>query len=131
MCHLLELNVGHGQLEGHTLRRLSAQTSTLAPPALASGLVSTALSLEACPGPPQRPSPETIPLAASQAFQETAGRTVLQSRESPGLTRLQQGATKHHLDNGHLSQASGLGSLTGHLHLSGSSYQLPNLSTNL
>lgn len=83
------------------------------------------------PGGLPRPSPETIPLAASQAFQETAGRTVLKSRESPGLTRLQQGATKHHLNSGHLSQASGLGSLTGHLHLSGSSYQLPNLSTNL
>lgn len=45
-------------------------------PAPASGLVSTALSLEACPGP----SPETVPLAASQAFQETAGSTVLKSR---------------------------------------------------
>lgn len=56
VCHLLEPNVGDGQHEGHTLRRLSAQTSTLALPTLASGLVSTALSLEACPGPPQRPS---------------------------------------------------------------------------
>lgn len=56
VCHLLEPNVGDGQLEGHTLHRLSAQTSTLVPPALASGLMSTALSLEACPGPPQRPS---------------------------------------------------------------------------
>lgn len=52
------------------------------PPALASGLVSTALSLEACPGP----SPETVPLAASQAFQETTGSTVLKSRWSPGPT---------------------------------------------